>query len=415
MPVTVRPLIHEIVDQYFDEATFLWSQRRRAVTAADYTRHDLSQLDERLEASIDGLRSIGDHGWALCRSGLRQDRSETLFPAAVIAFESNDWSRIEAVIDTAEDNPDCFRAVVSGLGWMRRAAFNDVIANLVRHEMIHLQMLGIAACGLRRVNPKNHLDAALDVSDLALQTRSLRAAGELKREDLLPRVLAFAEHEDQACRFEALRSAALLGDRSTLAILLQFAQTKSAFQLPALQTVLRLLDAPNRNALLKSLAGDPEQFLLVLQGMAVVGDPAFVPSLIRQMRIPGHARAAGHVFSMITGVNLVETRMEAEPPEDFDAGPNDDKDDPRVAMDEEEYLSWPDADKVAEWWDANESAFDTGQRYFAGEPVCEEQCERMLETGLQPQRAAAALELALAQPSAPWVNVEMPLHSGARD
>jgi len=63
------PIIESIVSQHAEEAAFLWLLRDLAVAAPHYSLQDLADLDERVEAHIDGLRVAGDPGWVFCSDG----------------------------------------------------------------------------------------------------------------------------------------------------------------------------------------------------------------------------------------------------------------------------------------------------------------------------------------------------------
>ena len=132
--------------------------------------------------------------------------------------------------------------------------------------------------------------------------------------------------------------------------------------------------------------------------------------LIRQMTRPELARAAGSAFSMITGIDLADAKLEGELPEGFKEQPNDDPEDEDVQMDPDEDLSWPDAERVLKWWDENSEAFPPGTRFLAGSPITPEHCAQVLKTGSQRDRQAAALELALSQPEAMYPNIKEPAH-----
>ena len=205
MCAATTAIIEDIVDQHFEEAAFLWSQRDAATIATNYTLPDLAFLDERLEAHIDGLRVAGDYGWELCEGGLDPEDPGTLFTASIIAFESGDEERIELIVGASGESRVAFRAVVSGLGWMNKQRFNTLILGLVGAKSRRYRRLGIAACGIRRMNPKSYLDQAANSSDLFLKRLAFKSAGELNRLDLLPLLQQHLEHENHGCRFEASR------------------------------------------------------------------------------------------------------------------------------------------------------------------------------------------------------------------
>ena len=68
-----RPLagiVHEVVSQHAEEASFLWLLRHGAVSQPHYSIADLSKLDNRVEAHLDGLRIAGESGWKLVQETL---------------------------------------------------------------------------------------------------------------------------------------------------------------------------------------------------------------------------------------------------------------------------------------------------------------------------------------------------------
>lgn len=408
MSAANNPIIEEVVDQYFGEAAFLWSQREAAVNSSIYSVQDLAYLDGRVEAHIDGLRVSGDYGWGLCEEGLDPADPGTVFAATVIAFESADKERMEMVMAAGYESISAFRAMVSGLGWMETQRFNSIIGGLVRHKSRKYRRLGIAACGVRRINPKSYLDQAVNSSDLFLKAVALKTTGVLTRSDLLPRALEELHNEDHACRFAAAKSALLLGDRSALDTLGAFAQTDSAYTMPALEVALRLVDGQKARSWLQALAKNPAQRRNMLVAVGYTGDPAYVPMLLKQMESPEYARVAGESFAVITGVDFVFAGLNAVRPHGVQAGPNDDADDADVAMDQDEDLPWPDAERVAHWWQQNSGAFTPGVRYLSGSPVSPEVCIEVLKNGNQRMRKAAALELALHLPGTPYSNVKAP-------
>ncbi len=117
--------------------------------------------------------------------------------------------------------------------------------------------------------------------------------------------------------------------------------------------------------LLQRLAASDAQVRLVIEGSGIVGDPAYVPWLIKQMADDNLARLAGEAFTLITGADLALLDFEGDRPERMESGPNDKPDDPNVEMDADEGLPWPDPAKVQTWWDANDND-STGRPQFHG-------------------------------------------------
>jgi uncharacterized protein (TIGR02270 family) len=77
-------------------------------------------------------------------------------------------------------------------------------------------------------------------------------------------------------------------------------------------------------------------------------------------------------------------------------------------MDPDADLRWPDQRKVEQWWAANSSRFQPGQRCFMGAPVTREHCIAVLKNGYQRQRILAAHYLCLLEPGTPLFNTTAP-------
>jgi uncharacterized protein (TIGR02270 family) len=291
---------------------------------------------------------------------------------------------------------------------METRQFNSSITALVSHKSRRHRRLAIAACGIRRINPRDYLDQAIQSSDLFLKASALNTAGVIKRMDLLPLLQDHLHHEDPACRFAAAKSALLLGDRSALDTLGVFVLSKSKFTHTALQFALRVADAQTARNWLQSLAKKPGQRRTLITAIGITGDPVYLPMLLKQMETPELARLAGATLSLITGIDLVSNRLDTNRPESFRAGPGDDPDDANVAMDADEDLPWPDIQRVTDWWQQNNGSFTAGKRYLSGSPVTQESCLQILNSGNQQHRYAASLEIALASAEAAFVNTKAP-------
>jgi uncharacterized protein (TIGR02270 family) len=159
---------------------------------------------------------------------------------------------------------------------------------------------------------------------------------------------------------------------------------------------------------MRRLAVDSGQIRWVIEGSGIVGDSGYVPWLIKHMTDVRTARLAGQAFTLITGVNFDQSGLEASRPEGFDAGPNDDPDDPNVDRDMDDGLPWPDPTRTEKWWAANKSRFPRGTRYFMGAPVSREHCIDVLKNGDQRQRILAAQHLCLLEPGTPLFNTSAP-------
>jgi len=243
-----------------------------------------------------------------------------------------------------------------------------------------------------------------------LQSRALKAAGELGRTDLTHTIVRSISATEESCRFYAAWSAARLGlrHRDVLDALRAIAQPGMRYAEPALQMALRCMRLDEARAWLSAMLKNAGSLRLGMIGIGVAGDPALVSELIGYMQLEHVSRVAGEAFAMITGVDLKYSDLDRPKPETFEAGPNDDPADANVAMDVDEDLPWPSPDLVRKWWEKHQHEFQPGVRYLRGKPIETAGLMDALSKGYQRQRAAAALELALLQPSQPMFEVRAP-------
>ena len=402
-------IIPAVIEQHAEETAFLWLLRDAAVQTPHYSLKDLADIDERVEAHIDGLRIAEDVGWTICADALAQEEPGEVFAVAVLAFESGQDQCIKMVLEVAATDPELSRGLISALGWLRFDQVKEHIDQLLRSLTPELRRIGIAASAVHRQDPGSTLVDALNDDNTFLKARAIRAAGELGRIDLLSMLKNQFSDKDKECQFWAGWSAVLLGDRDeALKFLKTFATSESPFRESALNLTLRVMDNTSAQNWLKEMSQQPDWLRYTVIGAGVAGDPVRIPWIIEYMEVPELARVAGEAFTMITGVDIAYDDLEGEWPEDFEAGPTESPEDEDVEMDSDEDLPWPDAQLIADWWAKNKAAFRNGTRYLLGQPISPEHLHKVLRTGFQRQRAAAALELAILQPGQPLFEVRAP-------
>jgi uncharacterized protein (TIGR02270 family) len=176
----------EIYEEHARQAAFLWLLRDNAARDAAYDLADLAELDERLEAHLDGLRLAGDGGWEACKALLEDPEGGEVFGAAIVAVERWDLKGVARVLDTFGGVPDLGRGFVSALGWTPFEKVQHLLPGLLSGRCPPaLQWLGISACAVHRKDPGPALGYAILSNDGPLTARALRAAGELGKVGLL--------------------------------------------------------------------------------------------------------------------------------------------------------------------------------------------------------------------------------------
>jgi uncharacterized protein (TIGR02270 family) len=402
------PIILEVLEQHTEEAAFLWVLRDSAVYEPHYALSDLSKLDNRLDAHIDGLRIAGGPGWEICKEALAWEEAGEIFTAGVLAFESGIEERIQVVLEAVGDNYELSRGLISVLGWIPFQQIESHALKFIEDESSALRGIGLAAYSVHRQDPGKPLTNSLTDSDIALRARALRSVGELGRKDLVLFLKDHLNEENENCRYFAARSAAIFGDASAIPVLRSIAVNGGAHAEKSCALALRTMALPDSLEWLRELAQEPDHKRLAVTGYGVLGDPMSVSWLIQMMAVPELARAAGESFTMITGVDIAYEDLEGEWSEGFEAGPTESPEDEDVEMDPDEDLSWPEPELISEWWNKNKNNFRNSTRYLCGKPINEEQCQHVLRYGYQRKRAAAAIELAIMNPGQSLFEIRAP-------
>ncbi len=397
-------IIDSILYQHAEESSFQWLLRDAAVRDPHYTLPDLADLEERIDAHLDGLVVAGDASWPFCEAGLEHKEPGEVFTATYIALDSSKQDWLAKLLEVVAQSPECARGLVSALGWLPKKKLQGYVVNWLKSEDPLLRQIGLSACAIQRVDCGGYLALGLKDSYEGVRARAMRSIGELRRSDLLPALVEHLESDDLSCRFWAAWSATLLGDENGLFVLQTFFERESEFQDRALMLGLRAMDKSAAVNWVREHIDRPDFVRPIIMATGIVGDPVTIPWMISLMQKPQYSRLAGESFSMITGVDLAYEDLDGDQPEGFEAGPTEDPEDEDVAMDPDEELPWPDCQKVSDWWGSNQAGFTVGERYLCGQPITRDQCSKVIKSGYQRQRRAAAIELALISRNEPLFN-----------
>jgi len=411
-----------VVEQHAEEAGFLWMMRHQAVHAPHYDLADIAELDEALEAHLDGLRVAGQAGWDAVMA-LALEAPESIFPLSVLAFGGDDRERMRDAFIMGGADAETLSALISALGWLEDAT--ATLAELMGAQIPIYRRAGIAASAIRRQDPGPLLGKLIDDSDAQVRARALRAAGELKRRDLAAQVAAHFNDSDETCRFWALWTLCIFGYPKAVDALYPYLfKADSPFNLHALHMGLRRAPPAQQADWFNALCRAPGLERQAVTGAGIIGNPALMPWLIEQMQQPALAKYAGESFSMMTGVDIYhddldlkendeendDDESENDPPESAaendEETPDVDDDDERMPdSNEEDGLPVPDPRSIAAWWKEHHRRYAIGNRYLAGEIISIDAAMNVLRRGMQRQRKAAALELALLQREQPLFEV----------
>ena len=397
----------EIYEEHVLETACLWLLRDKAVSDAAYDLSDLCELDERVEAHLDGLRLGDDKAWEVCRGQLDDMESGEAFAAMSVALCSDELKRVADILDVAGGDPEMARGVASALGWATLEQAQRVLPGLLYPQCpAALHHIGIAGSVAHRVDPGPSLGFALYSQDLRLRARALRAVGECQRGDLNKELDEAVSSDDEACRYAAAWSAVVLDRPAGPSALWDVAAGGGPFAEQASRAAVSRLDPADAEKRLRGLHhSDPRA---AIAGAGALGCSASISWLLDDLAEPEMARLAGEAIHCITGVDWKEAGLEGSAPDGFSAGPNDDPADEDTDLDPDESLAWPEPEAVRRWWSQHAGEFDATQRYLLGKPMTPPWLERVLRSGSQPVRALAAWELAIRTPGHPLEEIRAP-------
>ncbi len=408
-PRNLFGLYGHIHERYADDATFLWLLRDLAVNQPHYTPENLVELDNRIDAQLDGLMTAPEESWRICAAALELQQPDAVFVAAVLAFRSLDIRHIQQAVEAGLESDHTLRGLVAAMAWLPGRLVHSWIKKFLTSKDLNHKYLALAVCSARREDPREFLAAILQREDCLahprLYGRALRLIGELKRFDLLHALRIGMASEDKNAVFWSTWSAILLGDKSLAANLQTYALTQNPYQGRAMALCFRVLPLETARSWISLLAKDPANSRLVITATAILGDPHAINWLITQMRIPALTRLAGEAFTTITGIDLLEHKLILDELPDLDAQlPDDGAQNEDIGLSDDEYLPFPDVNKIAAVWQKYQQRYAPAQRYFMGQIInpgigTSEHLRAVFSNGQQRQRQMAAMELALLEPA----------------
>ncbi len=404
----IQDAYSDIYEDYAESASFLWLLRSIAVTEPNYNTDEIAELEQRIEAQLNGLMTSIELAWQVCGNALDSEQAGEVFTATVIACRSRDMDKIKIAITAGFLNDDTFKGAVSALGWLPDNLAHSWINKFLSSKDLDHKYLALSACSVRRKDPGEMLNKILQRDDCLahdkLHARALRLIGELRRQDLMPALETAMVSENKDIVFWANWSAILLGNKFVVEKLKAYF-SDDFYQDIAIQLAFRVVSVEQGRIWISEMVKKKDHIRTVIKSVGILGDPHAVNWLITLMNEPLYTRLAGESFTSITGIDLAEHKLSFEPSEHADELPNDNPVDDVVYIDEDDNLPWPDSDKVRGIWQQYGQNFIVGQRYFMGRKITPELLKKKIVSGTQRQRRAAALELALIDTKQRLLNV----------
>jgi uncharacterized protein (TIGR02270 family) len=367
-------VIQDLLEEHHDELQFLWGQRQAALRSPRYTWQALLDLEERIEAHVQGLLVGGDHVVALVEGGLTADDPLAAFAAAYtfLRFEKEDAAR--RVLGTF------LQAQPGQLDGLRQALLHGPITPLLPQlrEALASSPPAVAAATAEVLAFRSASGVKPEQCNRLLQNDAadVREAGwrviGLGVPQGVPAYEAALRDESRRVRREALVAAAWNRQVWLLEHCRRLAgrPTSDGWDALWLLAVLgRPDDLPRILAVGEASPLGPRRF----EFLAAFGHPGVVETLLKgiESKDPRTAVSAGAAFTKVTGVAIDSDRRVSLPPED---GSEPDEFEKEFL----EQVTLPDPDQARAHWQKVKGPFSEGTRWCRGLDVSRTPPEELL-------------------------------------
>ncbi len=125
--------------------------RDYAMRAPHYDLDDLSNLDGRIDAHLDGLRVAGTSGLETLLTQLSPHAIGEMFASAVLVFEAGNAQVLSRLSEHLRSAVDTERGYLMALGWLDWEWVSPWIDRMLASPDPLFRRLGLAACGMHRL------------------------------------------------------------------------------------------------------------------------------------------------------------------------------------------------------------------------------------------------------------------------
>lgn len=390
------PLLWDVLAEHLEEASFLWTQRERAMGSPDDTLPEVEAGDEaRLRAHLDGLRVGGAPvALRLLRPALEGEEPGRVASAASVLLESGEHPLVlERWVEDAERRP-----------WLRHAlalcehqALDASLLELLPRLEPALQAELLDVLAFRRVDAGPLLERlALADTEPALLAAAFRAARMTKPPVLATWLRKGMEDARPVVRDAALETGLLRGLRAAWQSC-QVLATEGAEPRMAMLALAAGGTPTDVDKLVQAL-GRPELRAEALWALGFSGRTAAADAALAVLKAqaPEVAWLALRTFSCITGLATEDLFMSKE-----DGGEDEDEVAPpsgavSASLPPPEHRSGRvHVAEVERWWARARGRFEPEGRYRYGVPWTPEALLQALHLAPMKQRPALAFELAV--------------------
>jgi uncharacterized protein (TIGR02270 family) len=326
MPAAAPALTYlpDLLEEHVEEIEFLWSQRQIALSSPRYTLPQVTCLDERIEAHVQGVLAAGEPAIALLQRRLSEDSAAAVFASAYCLLQFGGDHAAPVLQLFHQSGGACLQGLTQALRIAPEGAWlSDIASQLSSNDPAVATAAAEVLVFHRKHEPTpGRLLLLVQEEDPDVRIAAWRVAGYLGL-PLEPKLYASAmRDEDVRIRSSALAAAAWSRLPGALGLARQIAQKPSIDNLAQIRLLAILGDAQDvglMTTVARSAGLGPERFELI----GSFGHPGMIEGLIQTME-QGDATSAGAAaaaFTKITGLNVDSGRrtFARSSDDDFDA------------------------------------------------------------------------------------------------
>lgn len=355
-------------------------------------------MDERIQNYLRALLQAPDISWSLFEASVDVADAGYFFAAAILAFRTLDTKKIRKLMEWTTENHDCLLGISAALACLPGTLAHPWIKKFLMSKEQHHQHLGLLTCLVRREDPRAYLTVLIEQPESRshedLFVCALRLAGTLKRADLLPLLQDAMADDSKPIQFWAAWSSGLLRDETAAPTLHKVALADGEWSMDALAGLLLLLDTAPARALVDELARNESTRHLAIEGCAILGDVNALPWLLQMLPFTEYNQQASQAVVTITGIELENDWLSVRPNKSLK------QENANFAED----LSFTDPNKLTSALRQQSARWQSGQRYFLGQPLRADRVLSLYHRANQHHRRTAALHLTRLLPDRPLLN-----------
>jgi uncharacterized protein (TIGR02270 family) len=325
----VRPAPEpDVLEEYLEEAAFLYGARRRCLTDPELSWTDLEDYDRRLQAHLHGLILSGPSCIELLRGKLlleEDDDPGESFTAAAVYSSLGLTEPMLWLLEAVAARPPHAMALIDGMTYSRTDHLDGWMKTLLAHEDPAVRAAGARVAGDRWTpGSEARLSPLLDDREPEVALAAACALQQNGAAVQAHRIAPCLDSEDPAVVRRAVHVMLQGGDASVSARLRQMARQAEppirGVVLPFLAVAGTWQDA----SLILELAGkEPETEAACLLALGLAGHEQAVPILLRALEAPRDEEsftAAYQALRTLTGRDLLpEFDLDEATPEEMQA------------------------------------------------------------------------------------------------